>query len=267
VKDYYSILGVDTAASKEDIKKAYRQLSMKYHPDRNPDNKESEDKFKEISEAYSVLSNEQKRKDYDNPDPFSDLFGRFGNPFGAPRSPQPRPDINAPRNGKPIGLEIVIPLKTYLFGGKFKVKISFREACGDCSGKGFNEGTQCDMCGGTGAVQHVERRPGFMSSASRPCPKCGGIGQIGKDSCLSCSGSGGVQVNREFEIDIPEGVNIGNRIVKRGVGMSGINGGKKGDVGIVIAGVAKPNLNKVSSDKVDLLKDLLEELDNGDKNT
>jgi molecular chaperone DnaJ len=180
---------------------------------------------------------------------------------------RPKPDINAPRDGKPIGLEITLPLKTYVFGGKFKVDINFKEACVDCGGKGFSKSEQCDVCKGDGFIQQVERRPGFMASTTKPCPRCGSLGVIGKDSCASCEGSGSVKAHREFEIDIPQETNIGTRFVKHGVGMSGVNGGRKGDVAVVVTGVAKPDTNKLSSNKVDLLKDLLEELGNGDEDT
>lgn len=268
MKDYYGILGLDsTTATKEDIKKAYRNLSKKYHPDLNPDNKEAEDKFKEINEAHSILSDDKKKKEYDSPNSFSDVFGRYGNPFGGPRPPRPKPDINAPRDGSPIVLETAIPLKIYLFGGKFKVNLRFREACSDCGGKGFHEYEECGDCHGTGVIQLNIRRPGFMTHTTSSCPKCKALGVIGKDTCSSCSGGGSVEAKRVLDIDISSEVELGARITKRGGGMSGINGGRSGDITVIITGVNKPNLNKVSSDKVDLLKDLLEGLDNGNQNT
>jgi len=261
--DYYNTLGVERGASQDEIKKAYRKLSMKYHPDHNQGDKESEEKFKEINQAYSILSNIDKRKEYDNPNPlFSGIFGGgFGGGFGRP-SPK-KPDINAPRVGKVIILETEVPLSIYLFGGKYKVKLSYHESCKDCGGKGFTVGEQCDECHGEGYIQHVERRPGFVSTSMRACGKCQGLGQISKDPCTTCNKSGNIFVkDREFVFNIPENANIGSRHVLKNVGRSGINGAEDGDIVIIIAGIKKPNVNKLTSDKLEQLKSLLEESGN-----
>jgi len=264
MKDHYATLGVNRTASPEEIKKAYRKLSMQFHPDRNPDN-DAEDKFKEVNEAYSVLSDDSKRREYDNPNPFKGLggFGGFnpGFGFGARQRPQ-KPDLNKPRDGQFIGVETHIPLKTFIFGGNFKINLSYHEGCESCGGKGFNNGTECDMCQGYGYVEHVERRPGFMSSSNRPCSKCQAKGLIGTDTCGVCSGSGNVTVqNKEFNFEVPVGANIGTRVVLNSVGRAGLNGGARGSIGIMIAGIKSPDVNKLSPDKIEQLRSLLEELD------
>lgn len=262
MKDYYSILEVDKKASNEDIKKSYRRLSMKYHPDRNPDDKESEDKFKEISEAYSVLSNEQKRRDYDNPNPLGDGFSPFGgmNPFHNMR--RNRPDPNAPRAGSPLAVEAEIPLKTFVFGGNFRVTLNYEDSCLNCNGKGFSVSESCDFCNGEGFIQHTERRPGFVSNMTRPCPKCRGLGEVGKDNCEICNGAGTTHTSKTFNFEIPPGSGPGSRFIERGSGRLGVNGGKNGDVVLVIGNIRPPVTDKLSSDKLEQLKALLEELDN-----
>ena len=259
MKDYYAALGVEKTASKDEIKKAYRTLSMKYHPDRNQGDKSFEDKFKEINEAYSILSDDSKRNDYDNPDPFAGMFKGFSG-FGMRRQQPQKPDLDSPRDGKLIGVEVQIPLKIFIFGGEFKVKTSYQEGCEACNGKGFTEGTECDACHGYGYAEHVERRPGFMSTSMRPCPKCQAKGQVGTDTCAVCSGNGNVVVNdKEFEFNLPPGVGIGARFGLTGVGRAGLNGGRRGDVMIMITGIKGLDLNRLSSDKMELLKSILEE--------
>ena len=272
MKDHYTTLGVDRKASAEDIKKAYRKLSMKYHPDHNHDDAEAEAKFKEVNEAHSVLSNQQKRQEYDNPNPFGDMFG--GGPGGFPggfpgggfgferRQPQ-KPDLNAPRDGKFIVMEVEIPLSLFLFGGNYKATLSYHEGCSDCDGKGFDKGTECDVCNGMGYVQHVENMPGFTTHATRPCNKCNGLGQIPTEQCQSCKGSGNVYVeNKEIIFDIPQGPPIGSRFVASGKGRVGLNGGRNGDVGIIVSNVKRPDLNKLTPKQVEQLENLLGVLDN-----
>lgn len=265
MSNYYETLGVERNASKEEIKKAYRKLSMEYHPDHNPDNPEAETKFKEISEAYSVLSNDEKRQQYDNPNPFANGFpGGF--PFGFNQRPRPqKPDLNAPQDGKFIALEVELPLKLFIFGGAFKAKISFHEGCVECGGKGFEEGQECDVCHGDGYVEQVERRPGFMSHATRPCPKCSGLGQMATKPCQVCNGSRRHYVeNREILFDIPSGAGVGARFISHGTGRTGLNGGRDGDVGIIITNIKRPELNKLTPEEVESLKNLLEVLDNAE---
>jgi molecular chaperone DnaJ len=270
VSDYYSVLGVERSASQEEIKKAYRKLSMEHHPDRNSGNKASEDKFKEINEAYSTLSDVNKRREYDNPDPMRDMFGGFpgGFPgFGQRQRPQ-KPDLNAPMDGGMLGVEARISLKIFIFGGKYKINLSYLEGCENCGGKGFEHGTECDMCHGEGYFNRVERRPGFVSSSIQPCPKCQSKGLIGIDTCLSCKGVGNTMVeNKEFEFDIPPNATMGARFILNGVGRSGLNGGRKGDIVMMVVGVEPPNLNNLTSGQIAELRFLLETLDNANKST
>lgn len=265
MSDYYSILGVERSASQEEIKKAYRKLSMEHHPDRNSGNKESEDKFKEISVAYSTLSDVNKRREYDNPDPFGNIFNGFSG-FGGMRQRPQKPDLNSPRNGSILGVETQIPLKIFIFGGKFKIKLSYHEGCNICGGKGFEHGVECDHCHGEGYVQHIERRPGFTSSSTQPCPKCQAKGIMGTDNCTSCKGSGNTSVeNKEFEFDIPPGAQIGSRFVLSQAGRTGLNGGSNGDVVMVVVGIEPLNINNLTNAQIAELRFLLETLDNANK--
>jgi molecular chaperone DnaJ len=269
VGDYYSTLGVERSASQEEIKKAYRKLSMEHHPDHNSGNKESEDKFKEISVAYATLSDVNKRQEYDNPDPMRGMFGGFpgGFPGFGQRQHSQKPDLNAPRDGSMLGIEAQIPLKIFIFGGKYKINFSYHEGCETCGGKGFEHGTECDMCHGEGYFNHVERRPGFMTSSTQPCPKCQARGIMGTDTCAHCKGSGNVTVeNKEFEFNIPPNATIGSRFALSGVGRAGLNGGRRGDVVMMVVGVAPPDLSKLTSGQMAELRFLLETLDNAPKN-
>lgn len=259
--DYYSTLGVERGATSDEIKKAYRKMSMRYHPDRNNGDKESEARFKEINEAYSVLSDDSKRSEYDNPNPFRDFMGGFG--FGGMRQKPRKPDHSSPVDGQFIGAEVEIPIKTFILGGRFKLKVSYHELCDQCSGKGFISSSECDLCHGEGYFQHVDRRPGFMSSSTRPCHKCNALGVIGNDACIRCSGKGKVLVvDKEFEFDIHPGARIGSRFFLGGVGRAGINGGRRGDVGITIYGIKNINFNNVTPEKLEQLKKILEDIDN-----
>ncbi len=267
MKDHYTTLGVEREASPDDIKKAYRKLSMKYHPDRNQGDAEAEAKFKEVNEAHSTLSNPQKRQEYDDPDPFGGMFrsgsGGFPGGFGFERRQPQKPNLNAPRDGKFIIMEVELSLRLFLFGGKYKATLSYHEGCSDCGGKGFNKGTECDVCNGTGYVQYVERQPGFVSHATRPCSKCSGLGQISTEQCEPCNGSGNKYVeNNEIMFDLPPGANIGARFVAPGKGRAGLNGGRNGDVGVIVTNVKRPDLNKLTPKQVEQLENLLEELDN-----
>lgn len=267
-KDYYAILEVEKNATPEDIKKSYRRLSMKYHPDKNPDNKDAEDKFKEINEAYSILSNSEKRSEYDNPigNPFESMFGGF-DPFSQMRRRYNKPDPNAPRDGQPIGVEVELPLKTFVFGGKFKVSLSFQDGCVECGAKGFTEWQTCDLCGGEGVFNQTERSQGMTSSYIRPCPKCQTMGITGTNVCEACNGAAHTLVNKEFEFDIPVGSTLGSRFVTQGVGKKGLNGGRDGDVVIMVVGIKQLNLDNLPKHKATKLKSLLEELDNDIKST
>lgn len=260
--NYYKILEVDKNASQTDLKKAYRSLSKKYHPDLNKNNKESEAKFKEINEAYSILSNEKKRNEYDNPNPLGDMFNMGGfNPFGNMRPTPSKPDFNSPKDGSFLGIEIILPLKLFIFGGEHKVTTEYHESCIDCNGNGFIVGDaakKCDACGGEGYVQHIERRAGFQSMHTGPCAKCRGTGLDSTDRCVTCKGSGNVYVkNKEFLFDVPPGAGIGKKFILEGVGRIGVNGGRPGDVGIMVVGIESLDISKLTSEQTEQLKSIL----------
>ncbi|WP_205585509.1 molecular chaperone DnaJ [Helicobacter mehlei] len=223
--DYYEMLGVERTADKESIKKAYKKLALKYHPDRNLGDKEAEEKFKEISEAYSVLADDQKRQIYDRygkqglegrgmgggfgdlGDIFADLFGEdsiFSNAFGfGKRQPQSK-----------IPKDLLVPLelsfKEAVFGCKKNIKLDFKAWCGACQGSGAKEGkTQtCPHCQGRGQ-SFIQQ--GFMTLAST-CTHCQGKGQVVKEKCGSCKGQGFIVQKEEFSLDVPEGIDAQNRI-------------------------------------------------------
>lgn len=256
MSDYYELLGVDRAATKEEIKAAYRKLALKYHPDRNPGDKASEEKFKEINEAYSVLSDDEKRTSYDSPGPFAGGFpGGFG--FGFEQRPN-KPDLNKPVDGAPLFVEVELPLNIYLFGGVVRTDVSFEENCKECGAKGFVSGKECTVCDGYGQITEVVTRRGFQSMSRRHCHECGGKGAIGTDGCVACQGRGKLFVEaKPVEFHVAPSTPVGARVVLYGVGRSGINGGSCGPVVIVVSGIKPPNLNGLSVENKKVLEELL----------
>ena len=254
-RDYYEVLGVQKNASEDEIKKAYRSLAKKYHPDMNPGDKEAEVKFKEVNEAYAVLSDSEKRSKYDRFghdafDPsagggggfggfggmdfdFGDIFSSFfGGGGGGGRS-----RANMPIEGDDVATRITIDFNEAVFGCKKEVNFARIEACGDCGGSGAEKGTTpetCGDCGGTGRVTvRQQTMLGYMQT-QRACSKCGGKGKIIKKPCKNCNGKGRVKINKKLEVNIPEGIDDGQNIILRGQGSAGINGGPNGDLIIEI---------------------------------
>ena len=255
--DYYKILGVDKTASADDIKKAYRKLAMKYHPDQNKDNKEAEAKFKEVSHAYDVLKDEQKRAAYDRfgasafdgsmggggaggpgfegfggafSDIFEDMFGEFMGGRGRGGAG----GGNRASRGNDLQYTYEISLEEAFKGKDSSIKIPVNEACEVCSGSGATPGTtasSCQTCGGHGRVRQQQ---GFFT-IERTCPGCGGQGQVLKDPCKNCSGSGRVRKEKTIAVKIPAGVESGRRIKLGGQGEAGLRGGPAGDLYILIA--------------------------------
>lgn len=251
-RDYYDVLGVNKDASAEDIKKAYRKLAMKYHPDRNPDNPKAEEQFKEAKEAYEVLTDDQKRAAYDQyghagVDPsmgaggaggfgaggFSDAFGDiFGDIFGGAGGTRGGQRNNVYR-GADLRYNMEISLEEAAKGTETKIRIPVQSTCETCKGTGAKPGTQpvtCTTCGGHGQVRMQQ---GFFS-VQQTCPKCHGGGKMVKDPCGTCHGAGRVKQNKTLSIKVPAGVDEGDRIRLSGEGEAGVNGGPTGDLYVVI---------------------------------
>ena len=248
-KDYYEVLGLSREASEEDIKKSYRKLAMKYHPDRNPDNPKAEEQFKEAKEAYETLSDDQKRAAYDQYGHaafesgggagagfggagFGDAFGDiFGDIFGG--RGQGGGQRNNVYRGADLRYNMEISLEDAAKGTETKIRIPVQSACETCKGSGARPGTQpvtCTTCAGHGQVRMQQ---GFFS-VQQTCPKCHGNGKMVKDPCPTCSGAGRVKQNKTLSVKIPAGVDEGDRIRLTGEGEAGVNGGPTGDLYVVI---------------------------------
>ncbi len=260
-RDYYEVLGLKKGASDDEIKKAFRKLAMKYHPDKNPGDKSAEEKFKEVNEAYAVLSDPEKKEKYDRfghagVDPnsgfgggaggfggfggFEDIFDMFGGAFsgfggfGGGGGSSRR---NGPRKGSDLQKAITIDFTEAAFGAKKQIRINKYVKCKTCGGTGAAPGTlkkKCPKCGGTGEIRTAQRTPlGTFQSVS-PCPDCNGTGEINETPCRDCGGTGKVRDNVTISINIPAGVDNDSVIPIKGQGEPGINGGPDGDLYIVI---------------------------------
>ena len=252
-RDYYEMLGVQKGASTDDIKKAYRKLAMKYHPDRNPDNKEAEEKFKEAAEAYEVLADDDKRSRYDQfgfagVDPnygagqgggfgggfggfgdFGDLGDIFGSFFGGGSS---RSNPNAPRRGENVGARLELTFEEAAFGCEKEISVPRIENCSACHGSGSADGTveTCSMCRGAGQVRTTQNFMGMAMQSTTTCPQCSGRGKIIKTPCNTCKGKGKVRRTQKIKVRVPAGVDHGQSVRVRGEGCVGSNGGPNGDV-------------------------------------
>jgi len=256
-RDYYEILGLQRIAAKDEIKKAYRRLAVKYHPDRNQGNKEAEEKFKEATEAYEVLADDKKRQAYDQfgfagvesmggPAPqdfstifqgFEDIFGDFSgffdSFFGGATRRGGRSSYSSARRGADLRYDLKIILVEAVFGAKKELFFDHNETCTGCNGSGADQGTGkkvCPTCGGSGQVR---RSSGFFSIAST-CPTCGGIGEIIEKPCRVCDGQGLVKKKRKIKVTIPAGITSGKRIHIAGQGDGGMDGGPPGDLYVYI---------------------------------
>lgn len=259
-KDYYEILGVNRNATEDEIKSEYRKKAKKYHPDLNPDDKEAEAKFKELGEAYEVLSDKEKRAKYDQfghagVDPsygagqayaggfdmdLGDLFGSiFGSGFGfGGQQQQRRANPNAPRKGNDIHVSIPLSFMEAVHGTKKTINITPFETCDDCHGSGAAPGTSpqvCPDCQGTGYVTVQQPMMFGTVQSSRPCSRCGGKGKIIDKPCQKCSGQGRIRQKRRIEVNIPAGIDDDQSLSIKGKGDAGINGGPAGDVIAVIS--------------------------------
>lgn len=249
-RDYYEVLGVPRTASVDEVKKAYRKLAVKYHPDKNPGDAEAEERFKEAAEAYGVLSDEEKRSRYDrfghqgvsgmggfDPNQFADfgdilgdLFG-FGDFFGGGRG---RRGATRAARGNDLRYDLQLEFMEAVSGKEVSLNIPRSVACQTCSGSGARPGTQpvtCTGCGGRGQIRYSQ---GFFAVA-RTCPQCGGAGKVIKDPCTTCGGAGRLREEKKISVKIPAGVDDGSRLRVGGEGEAGYNGGPAGDLYVFIS--------------------------------
>ena len=261
-RDYYEVLGVSKGATDDEIKKAYRKLARKYHPDLNKDNPEAAEKFKEIGEAYEILSDKDKRARYDQfgfagVDPnygagqgggfgggfgfedvdLGDIFGSFfGGGFGGGGSRTNR--ANAPRQGESIRRTVMLSFEEAAFGCEKEIEIDRVEQCTECGGTGAEKGytpETCSNCHGTGTVKQTQRTPFGAFSSTGPCPNCRGTGKIIKKPCKKCRGTGQERRSRKLSVKIPAGIDDGQSVALRGQGGAGVNGGPAGDVIVTVS--------------------------------
>ncbi len=255
-RDYYEVLGLQKGASEAEIKKAFRKMAMKYHPDKNPGDKEAEEKFKEVNEAYSILSDPDKKNRYDRfghagVDPnagfgggggfggasgFEDIFDMFGDMFGGGFGGGGRRK-NGPMKGRDLQKAITIDFEEAAFGTKKEISITKYVKCSTCNGEGAAPGTSkktCPKCNGTGQVHTVQRTPFGQFQSTGPCPECGGKGTVIDTPCSDCGGTGKVRKTIKINVEIPAGVDNESVIPIRGQGEPGENGGPNGDLYVVI---------------------------------
>ena len=258
-RDYYEVLGVDKSASADEIKKAYRTLAKKYHPDLNPDNKEAEAKFKEANEAYEILSDPQKKEKYDRfgfagvdpsygagqpgggfggfgegmdfdlGDIFSSFFGGGFSGFGGGSRSNP----NAPRRGSDIQTNVMLTFEESAKGCTKNIEFQRIEVCDECAGSGAAKGTSsqtCPECNGTGQIKVQQRSPFGVISTTKQCTKCGGKGTYNPTPCTKCRGAGRIRRPVKKDISIPAGIDDGQTFTVRGEGNRGVNGGPAGDL-------------------------------------
>ncbi len=253
-RDYYEVLGVEKGASDDEIKKAFRKAAKANHPDLHPNDKACEARFKEINEAYEVLSDPDKRAKYDQfghaafdpaaggfdggfggfggfGDIFGDIFGGFGDIFGGGQQ------RSGPRRGESLRARVTISFEEAAFGCNKEINIGRVETCPDCKGTGAAPGTHpetCPDCNGTGSVRTTQRTPFGMVQASAPCKKCGGRGKVVHTPCPKCGGRGAVRKNQKINIKIPAGIDDGQTISLRGQGNAGQDGGPQGDLLVTV---------------------------------
>ena len=255
-RDCYEILGISKSATEDEIKKAYRKKAKQYHPDANPGDKEAEEKFKEANEAYSILSDPDKKAKYDaygyaGVDPsaggggfgggfsggfdMGDIFDMFGGMFGGGST---RRNPNAPMRGEDVGIRITIDFDEAVFGCKKDISYSRIESCKECGGSGAAKGTTastCRKCGGRGTINVQRRTPFGIMQSTAACDECGGKGKIIQTPCRECRGNGTVRKSKTLEVNIPAGIDNGQSIALKGQGDCGVNGGPAGDLLIQVS--------------------------------
>jgi molecular chaperone DnaJ len=261
MRDYYEVLGVSKSATDDEIKKAYRSLAKKYHPDMNPGDKEAEEKFKEVNQAYAVLSDAEKKARYDQFGPEAaegnygggygdfggfggfggggfgfDIGDIFGDIFGGGGGSRARK--NGPQRGDDLAQRISISFEEAAFGCKKDVKYTKVERCGECKGSGCADGSSpktCSKCNGSGQVRVQQRTPLGVFQSTRPCDACGGTGKTIENPCKKCKGTGMSNVSKTIEVSIPAGINDGQSLNVRGMGNAGKNGGPAGDLYVTVS--------------------------------
>lgn len=270
-RDYYEVLGVAKDADESAIKSAYRKLAKKYHPDANPGDKEAEAKFKEASEAYAILSDPEKRKQYDQfghaafdpsmggsggfdfnsfnaSDIFGDLFGDFFGGFGGGRS---RASSNGAMRGANLRARVHISFEEAVTGTTKELEIMLKEECEDCHGTGAKPGTSpetCSRCNGSGQEVFTQQSLFGMMRSTRPCSQCGGTGKFIRDKCPKCGGTGYIRKKQRISIDIPAGIDDGQSIRLRGKGEPGFNGGPRGDLLVEVSVAQHPLFKRQDTD-------------------
>ena len=274
-RDYYEVLGVSRSASEDEIKKAYRKLAKQYHPDLNPGNAEAEQKFKEVNEAYEVLSDSNKKARYDQfgfagVDPnygagagggggfggftdfdFGDLGDIFGSFFGGGFGGNGRSSRSGPQRGESIRVGVTVSFEEAAFGCEKEVTVDRVDQCPTCKGSGCESGTTpevCSQCGGTGTVQQRRQTPMGVFATTTTCPKCGGRGKIIHSPCKDCGGTGQQRKRRTIQVNIPAGIDNGQTISLRGQGSAGRNGGPAGDLLITVTVRPHPLFRREGND-------------------
>ncbi len=251
-RDYYEVLGVNKSAGEDEIKKAYRKLAKKYHPDANPGDKTAEEKFKEVNEAYEVLSDTQKRAQYDQfghaafdqsmggggggfygggDFDMGDIFSMFG--FGGGSASR----RNGPMKGRDLNITIQISFEEAVFGCKKDIQVNVTDTCDTCNGTGAKPGTHaetCRKCNGTGQERVVQQSIFGTMQTTRTCSVCHGTGKTIKEPCTTCRGTGYIKKTKKYEINIPKGIDHGQTIRLSGKGEAGINGGGYGDLLVTV---------------------------------
>ena len=256
-RDYYEVLGLSKGAGDAEIKKAYRSMAKKYHPDMNPGDKEAEAKFKEVNEAYAVLSDADKKAQYDQFGhaafdqtagggygggfggfgDFGDIGDIFGNIFGGAFGGSSSRNRNAPMRGEDVGVRVTVSFEEAAFGVKKDISYNRVQKCPDCSGSGAAKGTSpetCSACGGQGQRRVTQRLGGMAFQTTATCDKCRGTGKVIKNPCSNCRGTGYIKVTKKLSVNIPAGIDDGERIALRSQGCDGRNGGPAGDLIITV---------------------------------
>lgn len=257
-KDYYQILGVDKSASKDEIKKAYRKIAMKFHPDKNPDNKEAEEKFKQASEAYEILSDDEKRNRFDrfgsvdsnfqggSSFNMDDIFSQFGDIFGSFTN---RGGHKRQRRGKDLRVTVKVDLNDIIFGTTKKIKYQRNVKCNTCSGEGGSEITTCLVCQGKGFRDYVQNTPFGQIRQSAVCSHCNGEGKTMKNKCNTCYGNGVVRKEEIVDIEIPKGAYDGTYMTMPQYGNE-IKNGIPGDLQIVVTEIEDIQFKRQESDLI-----------------